>query len=446
MILQAYETVLQKLNEAGKEGFLVGGSVRDRLLHRQTHDFDVTTDALPEEIKQIFRSFRTVDTGIRHGTVTVLIDGQPIEVTTYRVDGDYADRRHPQSVRFCSELTADLARRDFTINAMAESADGAIIDPFGGRRDLEDRIVRCVGEPRDRFSEDALRILRAMRFSSVLDFTIEKKTGEAAKELADTISFVSRERCFSELKKTLCGEGFERVFLESREVFCALIPQLRPMISYCQNNPHHIYTLDVHTAKTVSACPPDPALRLAALLHDVGKPLCRSTDEKGVSHFYGHASIGEQIAREILEELKSDTRTKEDVLFLIRCHDIPAEETKEEVLKRLNRFGERRYRMLCDLRRADSAALAPAYRRKEEHDGCLRMLSECLAEQKCFSLKDLSVNGNDLIAAGVPRGRRIGRILQRLMSEVIEGKLENDRASLLVRAGEIAGDDGGGKN
>ena len=313
---------------------------------------------------------------------------------------------------------------------MALSQNGKIIDPFGGSEDLQKRIIRCVGDPWKRFEEDALRILRALRFSSVFGFPLEEKTATAAKEQKETLSLISKERLFSELKKALCGKDIQRVLIEYWDIFSALIKELQPLFNYDQHNYHHCYPLHIHTAKTVAACPPNPSLRLAGLLHDVGKPLTRSFDEQGTAHYYGHAEKSREIAQNVLNKLKADNTTKEEVLFLVGHHDSPAEKTVEEVKRRLSRYGEERYRALIDLRRADNSAQSEDFKRTELHDRCLEMLSEILESQSCFALKNLKINGDDLLALGFPKGPLIGKALSALLDGVITGKYPNNREEL----------------
>ena len=437
--MQAYKEVLARLTARGKEGYLVGGSVRDLLLSREPSDFDVTTNAHPKEIVEIFSDMRVIETGIKHGTVTVLIGGVPVEVTTYRTETGYSDHRHPDAVAYAGVLTEDLSRRDFTVNAMAFSPEGELIDPFGGREDLEKKLIRCVGDPEKRFGEDALRILRALRFSSQLGFRIEEKTARAAEKLAPTLGYVSRERCFSELKKLLCGVDAGRVIAENKTVLSALIPQLASIYGFDQNNPHHVYTLETHISKAVDACPPDDTLRLAALFHDIAKPLTESVDGKGVSHFYGHAQKSAEIAEEVLRALRCDNKTREDVVFLVRHHDAPAEDSEAQVLKKLNRFGAERYRMLLELRRADNAAQAPGYERKEAYDFCRSTLEGLLRARACFSLRDLEIDGNDLLGLGMKPSKEVGLLLSQLLEQVMNGTLANDRGVLLAAAKERIG-------
>lgn len=428
--MEDYRIILEKLEENGKEAYLVGGYVRDLLLGLSPIDCDIATNALPEKTEQIFSDYPVIRTGIKHGTVTVLLHGQPYEITTYRLDGNYSDRRHPDSVQFTASIEEDLSRRDFTVNAMALSQNGKIIDPYGGRADLKKRIIRCVGDPWKRFEEDALRILRALRFSSVFGFPLEEKTAKAAKEQKEALSLISKERLFSELKKALCGKDIQRVLIEYWDIFSALIKELQPLFNYDQHNYHHCFPLHIHTAKTVAACPSNPSLRLAGLLHDVGKPLTRSFDEQGTAHYYGHAEKSREIAQNVLNELKADNTTKEEVLFLVGHHDSPAEKNVEEVKRRLSHYGEEKYRALIDLRRADNSAQSEDFKRTEQHDRCLEMLSEILESQSCFALKNLKINGDDLLALGFPKGSLIGQTLSALLDGVITEKYPNNREEL----------------
>ena len=285
-------TALARLHDAGYEAYIVGGCVRDRIMGREPKDYDITTSALPEQTAAVFAGERIIETGMKHGTVTVLLDGEPLEITTFRIDGTYSDSRHPDAVTFTPSLREDLARRDFTMNAMAYSSETGLVDPFGGQADIAAKYIRCVGDPDLRFREDALRILRALRFSSVLGFPIEPETDGAARYLCLLLKKISAERVFSELKQLLCGPDVRRVLLDYAGVLGAVLPEILPMQGFDQRNPHHCYDILEHTAAAVEAMPPEPALRLAALLHDVGKPECFFTDEDGVGHFYGHPKAG----------------------------------------------------------------------------------------------------------------------------------------------------------
>ena len=433
LTMKHYEKVIACLHDAGKEGYLVGGCVRDQLLGKVPHDYDVTTNALPEEMKEIFSDFHLVETGLKHGTVTVMCDGEPIEVTTYRVDGSYSDGRHPDSVCFSKSLIEDLKRRDFTVNAMAMTVNGEVVDPFGGREDLKNGVIRAVGDPYKRFEEDALRILRAVRFSSVLGFPIEETTVKAAEALLEKLTLVSRERCFIELKKTLCGKSVRSVLTSHPRIFAAVIPEILPMIGFDQMNPHHCYDLLTHTAIAVESAPCDPIFRLAALFHDMGKPFTQSIDEQGIAHYYGHAATSTRIAEQRLLELKSDKHTLEEVVFLVKHHDAPPESDREQIAKKLRRFGEKRLKALISMRRADNLAQSSEFYRKEIHDQCIVWIDELLLEQKrCFTLKDLAVNGADLIKEGYKPGPSIGVILEELLIAVSEGRLPNKREVLLI--------------
>ncbi len=436
---KGYERIINELADAGYEGYLVGGCVRDMLLGIEPRDYDIATDAAPDAVCSVFKDCSVLKTGLKHGTVTILLEGQPFEVTTYRSDGRYSDGRHPDEVFFSKNLATDLSRRDFTVNAMAMDLKGVVIDPFGGKRDLKNRLLRSVGNPRERFGEDALRILRALRFSSVLSFEIEENTARAAEELKDMLSSVSRERCFEELKKTLCGENIEDVLLRYWSVFASVIPELCPMKNYDQNNPHHRYTLDKHTAVAVSFVPAIPVLRLAALFHDVGKPSTVSIDLKGISHFYGHAQVGAQLSEKILKDLKSDGQTVETVKFLVLHHDLPPETCKEQVAKRLRRYGVEKYKLLNVLRRADNLAQSEEFDRKEMYDVVDRYIAQLEKENSCFSLSSLAVNGRDLLEEGYAQGPLIGRILELLLDAVLDGKVPNEKNLLLayVRDGSL---------
>ena len=338
-------SLLTRLEQAGFSAYVVGGCVRDSLQGLTPHDWDICTSALPAQMQDIFRDLHTVETGLKHGTLTVVVDHVPYEVTTYRVDGDYTDHRHPDSVRFVDSLTMDLARRDFTVNAMAYSPETGLADPFDGQRDLAAGLIRCVGRPEQRFEEDALRILRALRFASVHDFAIEAATSSALRKMAPDLHRVAGERIREELLKLLCGKAAGRILREYPEVLAEIIPEIRPMIGYDQKNHHHSYDLWEHTVRGLEGVPADPVLRLAMLLHDTGKPAVRTTDEKGEAHYRGHHKVSETIARKTAEALRLDSASRDRLCRLVYYHDIPLRTQSGEIntdrsflLRRLNKF------------------------------------------------------------------------------------------------------------
>ena len=425
-------TLLDRLRTAGFAAYAVGGCVRDSLLGKTPADWDVTTEALPEQIKAALPDYRILETGIRHGTVTVLTAEEAVEVTTYRCESSYSDGRRPDAVRFVRELREDLRRRDFTVNAMAWHPAEGLIDPFGGQEDLRARIIRCVGRPEKRFSEDSLRILRALRFSAVLAFNIEAETAEALHLCAPLLTRIAPERISAELLRLLCGERVLPVMRDFREILGKAIPALLPMFDLDQRNPYHIHDVYLHTLHVVEAVPAEPVLRLAALFHDCGKPPCRTVDDNGIGHFYRHAAVGADIAEQAMRELRLDSDTIRQVKQLVKWHDVPLEPTRSCIRRWLNRLGEPALRRLLLLKRADTLGQAPTlFERQKEIDRLEAMLQQVLAESLCFSLKDLAVKGSDLIAIGVPIGPMVGELLNRLLTEVIEERCPNERETLL---------------
>ncbi len=423
--------ILNKLNESGYDAYAVGGCVRDMLRCNTPSDFDITTSALPHEIKKVFSENRCVDTGIAHGTVTVLVEGEPFEVTTFRTDGEYKDSRHPESVTFTSAVENDLSRRDFTVNSMAMSKDGEVTDLFGGREDLESRIIRCTGEPVKRFGEDALRIMRALRFASVLDFEIEKKTADAIHEKKELLLGISAERVFAELKKLLCGKAVFRILTDFSDVICTVIPELLPCVALEQRNKYHIYDVYTHTAKAVESAPQDVTLRLTMLLHDVGKPSCMTEDTDGTRHFKGHQKVSSEIAEKVLARLHSDTATKQAVCRLCELHDMDIVPSEKAVKRLFMKLTGDEIKNLCHVRIADNMAQSPAFpERRKEAAEIMRIAEKIIADGECVTLKDLKINGNDLKAAGF-KGKEIGEILKNLLEKVIDGEIENDRKTLL---------------
>ncbi len=426
------QTALDTLCNAGYEAYIVGGCVRDALRGAAPHDWDCTTNAKPDEICACFRDFHVIETGLQHGTVTVVIEHMPIEITTYRIDGVYADHRRPDTVTFTDSLTDDLARRDFTVNAMAYHPDRGLIDPYHGADDLQANIIRCVGSPRDRFDEDGLRILRAMRFASVLDFTIEEGTANAVHAQKTLLHHISAERIDTELTKLLCGIGAERVLTDFADVLFTVLPELEPMHGFDQCNPHHDYDVYAHTLKTVAACPPEPVLRWAALLHDSGKPHTFTTDEHG-GHFYGHAVVSKEIAGRALKAMKCDRRRYDRVLLLVDQHDLVMNGTEKQLKRIVRKLGDEAAEQLLLLHKADVTAQAACHRaqRIEESDRLLAMLEKLREEDACMSLKQLAVTGGDLMSLGIPQGKAVGEMLNALLEAVIDGALPNERAALL---------------
>ena len=432
MIPQEVKTVLHTLTDAGFEAFVVGGCVRDMLRGVTPHDWDITTSALPEETMALFPHF-AIPTGLRHGTVTVLSGGIGCEVTTYRADGDYTDHRRPDGVTFTRSLREDLARRDFTVNAMAMDGAGNVVDPFGGQADLAAGILRCVGEPARRFGEDALRILRALRFASTLGFAIEEETKNAIFALKDDLCYVAAERVREEVTKLLSGDKAEEVLVEFPAVLGVVIPELLPSVGFDQRNCHHCLDVWGHTARAVGKASKDAVIRWVMLLHDLGKPDTFTVDDKGVGHFYGHADRSEVIAREVVRRLRFDKASAERIVRLVRYHDRPFALTERSMTRALRKLGVEDAFALCEVKRADNLAQHPDYHdRQSVLDEAEAILRAVLAKDACFSLKHLAVDGNDLLALGL-RGKAIGEMLEQLLTAVMDGEIENEKAALLKR-------------
>ena len=436
-IPEQIEEVLEKLETAGFEAYIVGGCVRDGIMGKTAHDYDITTSAEPRETERVFSDCRVVEKGIKHGTVTVLFKEMSVEITTFRVDGDYPDGRHPSEVSFSRNLEDDLARRDFTMNAIAYSPRRGIIDIYGGEADINARVIRCVGEPEKRFSEDALRVMRALRFSSVLGFDIEEDTKSAIFLKKETLAKVSKERIFSELKQLLCGGNVKKVLLEYREVFAEIIPEIQEMFDYDQHSKYHNSTLFEHTARAVEAAPAREEMRLAMFFHDIGKPACRSTDENGEGHYYGHAAKSAEFADKILRELKCDNALRVRVCEIIKYHDIPVELSRKTIKRRLSRLGGELFCDVMEAHIADDSAKQPfTLARTETARQAIRIAEEIAQEKPCLDLKALAVNGGDLKEIMEP-SPMMGEILGELLSEVVDGTLENDKAALMARAEEL---------
>ena len=425
-------TIIQTLQEHGYEAYAVGGCVRDSLLGREPGDWDITTSASPEETKKLFA--RTVDTGIEHGTVTVLLGKEGFEVTTYRIDGKYEDSRHPTEVIFTRNLREDLLRRDFTINAMAYNDTEGIVDIFGGMDDLKRKIIRCVGNARERFGEDALRIMRGVRFAAQLGFSLEKETKEAMTELAPTLEKISAERIQTELVKLLVSDSPELI----REAYylgitAVILPEFDEMMRTGQETKYHRYDVGEHTVQAVCNVPPDKVLRLTMLLHDVAKPEMKTVDADGTAHFKGHDIRGEQKAKEILRRLKFDNDTIHKVTKLVRWHDYRMPAEKKNVRKAMSKISAELFPMYLLVKRADILAHS-MYRREEELEnlsGLQKCYEEIVADHECVSLKQLAVTGTDLIGIGMKPGKQIGEVLNELLRIVLEYPEFNNKEHLL---------------
>lgn len=431
--------LLDRLQARGFEAWAVGGCVRDALLGREPNDWDICTAASPEQMMDVFADCRVVETGLRHGTLTVILHGVPYEITTYRVDGTYTDHRHPDGVVFVSDVTEDLARRDFTVNAMAYRPASGILDPFGGREDLRNGILRCVGEPEKRFGEDALRILRALRFAAVYSLRIEPATAAAAHALKDTLSNVAAERIHTELIKLLKGPGAADILRAFPDVIGVFLPEILPCVGFAQHTPRHLYDVWEHTVRAVGAAPADPVLRLALLFHDTGKPACFTLDGQGVGHMYGHPARSAELAGNALERLRCNRATAERAVLLVKHHDIPLTGEPKLLRRRLNRFGEEALGQLIEVQRADAIATGTCLIGEADARAAKlrRAVRDVIASGACFTLKQLAVNGGDMMRLGL-KGPEVGAALHGLLDRVLEGELPNDRSALLAAAKQTA--------
>lgn len=428
--------IISALEGAGFSAYAVGGAVRDSIMGVPANDWDITTSALPQEVKAVFSHLPVIETGIKHGTVSVILGGEQFEVTTFRTESGYSDCRHPDFVSFSNNIEDDLSRRDFTMNAIAYSERG-FVDAFGGMADIEAGIIRCVGDPETRFGEDALRILRAARFASVLGFEIEEKTKAAMISCRGLLRNVSAERIFVELKKLLCGKNVFSVLDECKEIIFEIIPELSACDGFDQRNFHHVHDVYGHIIRCVEAAECDTVLRLTMLLHDVAKPDCFFLGDDQLGHFYGHHKLSAEATRVILRRLKCDNETLDDVIFLVENHMTELRPEKKLVKRRLSKMGERRLRMLVKVQKADTIGCGTGENmdRLFEYE---RLIDEVVAEGLCFSLKHLAVNGRDIIDEGIAEGAQIGKVLEHLLECVIEEKVENDKSVLIEEARRFA--------
>lgn len=419
------------LENAGFEAYAVGGSVRDFLLGKPFSDIDIATSALPKEILKEFADFRTIETGIKHGTITVIIDAKPVEITTFRVDGKYKDNRHPENVSFTKNICEDLKRRDFTVNAIAYNPKLGFIDPFGGKKDLKNKIIRTVGNPKERFSEDALRILRALRFSSCLSFDIENETAQAIHDCKDFLLEISSERINKEFTSLICGENAGKILYDFKDVISVFIPEIIPMIGFNQKNPHHIYDVYVHSLKVVENVPDEKILRLCAFFHDIGKPPVFTLDDEGIGHFYGHQKESAKISIGILNRLKYDKKTIKDVIEIIKYHDITLE-NENNVKKWLGYYGDENFKRLLYIKKGDILAQNPEYLYNLNNLSYIYNIYKKVKKEKlCIKMSDLAVNGKDIMALGIPKGKKIGDILELILQKVVENSLPNQKNDIL---------------
>ena len=422
---------IEKLEQSGFAAYAVGGCVRDACLGLKPHDYDLCTSALPEQTEEIFKSHRLILAGKKHGTVAVVIKGDVVEITTFRTEGAYADNRHPDWVEFVPNVEEDLARRDFTVNAMAYSPTRGYADPFGGREDLKKGILRAVRDPRERFREDSLRILRGIRFASRFRLTIEAETEKAMAELAPLMDNLARERVFEELSKMLPTLTAEEV-VRFAPILSAVIPELHPLIGFDQHSPHHAYDLLTHVAHVVDKVPKNTTLRWAALLHDVGKVPTFTQDKTGRGHFYGHAGVSAKMAEELLRRLKSPNDLRERVVLLIEKHMIRPFADKKFLRRQLSKLGWEAFEQLLQLQQADMASKGvdePGV----DYGQIYALLQEIREENACLTLKDLAVNGRDLMALGI-KGKALGETLSALLEQVLDENLPNEKESLLCFA------------
>lgn len=426
--------ILNRINEQGYEAYIVGGCVRDALLGREPNDWDITTSALPNEIKSIFR--RTVDTGIKHGTVTVLEGNDAYEVTTYRIDGEYEDGRHPKEVTFTRSLEEDLKRRDFTINAMAYHPESGIVDLFEGQKDLERKVIRCVGSPVERFSEDALRMMRAIRFAAQLSYSIEEDTFEAIKELSANLSKISVERINVEMTKLLISDNpyyFKKFYEAGLTKY--FMPEFDLAMETNQNHKHHMYSVGEHILHSIENIAPVKEYRLAMLLHDIAKPKMLTIGEDGITHFYGHPFESAKMSKQILRRLKYDNATIDMVYGFVLYHDYKIEQSEKAMRKAINKIGEKYFPALFDINKADILAQSN-YMREEKLENILvlrHIYSDVINSKQPVSIKDLALTGKDLIELGVKPGKGMGDILNQMLSDVIEEPSHNSKEYLIKK-------------
>ncbi|MCR4593607.1 MAG: HD domain-containing protein [Clostridiales bacterium] len=429
--------VLDRLTHAGFVAYLVGGSVRDCLMGMDPGDIDVTTSATPDKVKEIFSGYRVVETGIKHGTVTVVIDKKPVEITTFRSDGDYSDNRHPDSVAFSDNLEEDVRRRDFTINSIAVSPDGEIVDYEGGADDIKKKRIACIGDPDKRFSEDALRILRALRFSSVLDFSIDKESSDSIHRNKELLQNVSAERISAELKKLICGAGARKVLLEYSDVIAVIMPEIEDCIGFEQLNHHHIYDVYTHSVIALSHSKEDMYTRMALLLHDIGKPATATFDEEGEQHFYSHPKKSAEISDALLRRLRFPNSDRERIVRLVAMHDTPMYVEKrwipssKRIRRIISQIGVEDTKRLIDIHKCDNMAQNSDYYLGEEYyESLYAMVDDAVNRDLCLTIRNLNIDGNDLIKLGY-EGEHIGHILREILKKVLNEEIKNEKEDII---------------
>ena len=430
--------ILDRLKSEGYSAYIAGGAVRDLIMGKTPHDYDIATNAHPEYIKSMFE--KTIDTGIKHGTVTVIENKTAYEVTTFRRDGEYSDNRHPIEVSYVNEPRTDCMRRDFTINSMMYNPDTGLLDFFCGKRDIRQGIIRCVGNAETRFKEDALRMLRAVRFKAQLGFTLEDKTAQAIKKCAVLIKKVSRERILDELNKILLSDNPDTIRdLHTFGLLKFILPELDRCFGEPQKNKYHIYDVGEHIMQTVKNTPKDLILRWAAVLHDTGKPCCSSTDSAGIIHFYGHHRESRRIAVDVLYRLHMESSSIKDIAMLVEHHDYRVEASYTAVKRMMSKTGAELFEKLLILQRADNMAKNPKHlpEKLRRINGGLDIYREVVAQKQPYRISDLLINGKDLMELGYRQGRDIGDALKELLDEVIIKPELNNRAYLIKRAKEL---------
>ena len=431
------KTAIEILKSKGFEAFLIGGSVRDFVMRLPIGDIDITTNATPDEVKQVFADFRVIETGIKHGTVTVLINDEPLEITTYRSEGAYSDNRHPDSVVFSNSLADDVVRRDFTMNGIAFNFDNGFCDLVGGLNDIENQTIRCIGNAETRFCEDALRILRAMRFSAVLGFEIETETKKAIHKCKDLLKNISAERIREEFTKLICGKNAYNVLQEFADVVTVFIPEMSECVGFEQKNRHHCFDVYTHTLKAVEKSSQNNIIRLALFFHDIGKPSVAHFDEKGEQHFYSHPKKSAEMTEKVMTRLRFDNDTKNKVVTLVKMHDSPimvndmTKPDRKRLKKIMSQIGADLIFDLIEIKYCDNSAQNPEYFRGEDFYKQTRdIITEIINEKECFSIKHLAIDGNDLISLGY-KGKKIGEALEKCLNAVIDGKVENEKSELI---------------